>query len=136
MVTTLREQLVQAGRRPDDVKVFMGTAVVTGETQAVAREKYADYLRYASREAGLAHFAASTGVDFARHGLDEPIDYGNGNAIESATRAAAQHGWDPAASCSSCSSSAAAIPRSSATRNRSPTNCSRGSARPGSTASI
>ncbi len=84
---------MQAGRQPDDVKIFMGTAVVTGETQAIAREKYADYLSYASREAGLAHFAASTGVDFARHGLDEPVDYGNGNAIESATRAAAQRGW-------------------------------------------
>jgi FMN-dependent oxidoreductase (nitrilotriacetate monooxygenase family) len=61
-VCTLREQLVQAGRRPDDVKVFTGAAVVTGTTESEAREKYADYLRYASREAGLAHFAASTGI--------------------------------------------------------------------------
>jgi FMN-dependent oxidoreductase (nitrilotriacetate monooxygenase family) len=92
-VQALREQLVQAGRRPDDIKVFMGIAVVTGATEAQAREKYADYLSYASREAGLAHFAASTGVDFARHGLDEPIDYGQANAIESATRTAEQQGW-------------------------------------------
>jgi long-chain alkane monooxygenase len=92
-VRTLREQLVQAGRRPDDVKVFVGAAVVPGATEAEAREKYADYLRYASREAGLAHFAASTGVDYAQYDLDAPVDYAGGNAIESASRTAKEHGW-------------------------------------------
>jgi long-chain alkane monooxygenase len=92
-VRALREQLVRAGRRPDDVKVFVGAAVVPGATEAEAREKYADYLRYASREAGLAHFAASTGVDYAQYDLDAPVDYAGGNAIESASRTAKEHGW-------------------------------------------
>ncbi|NUY04452.1 LLM class flavin-dependent oxidoreductase [Paraburkholderia youngii] len=92
-VRTLREQLVEAGRRPDDVKVFAGAAVVTGATEREAREKYADYLRYANREAGLAHFAASTGIDYAQYDLDAPVDYAPTNAIESATRTAKQHGW-------------------------------------------
>ncbi|MBP0592968.1 LLM class flavin-dependent oxidoreductase [Paraburkholderia sp. LEh10] len=92
-VQTLREQLVQAGRRPDDVKVFAGAAVVAGATEHEAREKYADYLRYASREAGLAHFAASTGIDYSQYDLDAPVDYAPGNAIESATSTAEQHGW-------------------------------------------
>ncbi|AUT64565.1 LLM class flavin-dependent oxidoreductase [Paraburkholderia terrae] len=92
-VKALREQLVLAGRRPDDVKVFAGAAVVAGATEREAREKYADYLQYASREAGLAHFAASTGIDYAQYDLDEPVDYAPGNAIESATRTAKQHGW-------------------------------------------
>ena len=92
-VRTLREQLVRAGRRPDDVKVFVGAAVVPGASAAEAREKYADYLHYASREAGLAHFAASTGVDYAQYDLDAPVDYAGGNAIESAARTARQQGW-------------------------------------------
>lgn len=92
-VQALREQLVLAGRRPDDVKVFVGTAVVPGATATEAQEKYADYRRYASREAGLAHFAASTGIDYAAYDLDAPVDYANTNAIESATRTAQQHGW-------------------------------------------
>ncbi|SPC15289.1 LLM class flavin-dependent oxidoreductase [Cupriavidus taiwanensis] len=92
-VSALREQLVAAGRRPDDVKVFMGAAVVTGRTEVEARARHAEYRDYASREAGLAHFAASTGVDFARYGLDDPVNYEGGNAIESATKTAAQHGW-------------------------------------------
>ncbi|WP_322046415.1 LLM class flavin-dependent oxidoreductase [Paraburkholderia sp. J67] len=92
-VRALREQLVRAGRRPDDVKVFVGAAVVPGATEREAREKYADYRQYVSREAGLAHFAASTGIDYAQYDLDEPVDYTPGNAIESATRTAKQHGW-------------------------------------------
>ena len=92
-VQALREQLVLAGRRPDDIKVFVGAAVVPGASAKEAQEKYADYRDYASREAGLAHFSASTGIDYARYDLDEPIDYGKTNAIESATRTAEQQGW-------------------------------------------
>jgi len=92
-VKTLREQLVEAGRHPDDVKVFAGAAVVTGATEREAREKHSDYLRYASREAGLAHFAASTGIDYTQYDLDAPVEYTSTNAIESATRTAKQHGW-------------------------------------------
>ena len=92
-VSALREQLVVSGRRADDVKVFAGAAVVVGRTEAEARALHAEYRDYASREAGLAHFAASTGIDFAKHGLDDPIDYAGGNAIESARRTAEQHGW-------------------------------------------
>ncbi|GAB2463841.1 LLM class flavin-dependent oxidoreductase [Comamonas humi] len=89
----LRAAAVAAGRRPDDIKIYAGAAVVTAPTQAEADEKYADYLAHANAEAGLAHFAASTGVDFARYGLDEPIAFGQSNAIQSAAQAAQQNGW-------------------------------------------
>jgi FMN-dependent oxidoreductase (nitrilotriacetate monooxygenase family) len=92
-VAALREQLVAAGRRPDDVRVFVGASVVTAPTERQAREKFEDYKRHASREAGLAHFSASTGIDYSRYDLDAPIRYGATNAIESATRTAEQHGW-------------------------------------------
>lgn len=89
-VRALRAEAVHAGRRPDDIKVFVGIAVVPGRTKAEAQDKRDEYLRYASPEAGLAHFSASTGIDFARYDLDEPIPYAPGNAIQSATAAAAQ----------------------------------------------
>ena len=92
-VDSLREELVLSGRRPDDVKVFVGAAVVTAPSLKEAQEKHEDYKRYASREAGLAHFSASTGIDYSRYDLDEPIQYGPTNAIESATRTAQQYGW-------------------------------------------
>lgn len=89
----LRAAAVAAGRRADDVKIYVGLAVVVGHTEAEAREKYADYRAYASAEGGLAHFAASTGVDFAQYDLDEPIRFGQSNAIQSAAQIAQQSGW-------------------------------------------
>lgn len=89
----LRQAAVDAGRRPEDIKIYAGVAVVPGRTEAEAREKYADYLAHASAESGLAHFAASTGVDFAQYGLDDPISFGNTNAIQSAAQAAQKQGW-------------------------------------------
>jgi alkanesulfonate monooxygenase len=91
-VRAIRAEVVAAGRRPDDVKIFVGLAVIPGRTKAEAEEKRAEYLRYANPEAGLAHFAASTGIDFAAYGLDDPIPYGQGNAIQSANAAAARRG--------------------------------------------
>jgi alkanesulfonate monooxygenase SsuD/methylene tetrahydromethanopterin reductase-like flavin-dependent oxidoreductase (luciferase family) len=58
-VQSLREAAVRAGRRPEDLKIVLGVTAVTGATSAEAQEKHADYVRYASPEAGLAHFAAS-----------------------------------------------------------------------------
>lgn len=85
-VDKVRASAVRAGRAPQDIKIFMGLNVVVGATEALAREKFAEYGRHASAEAGLAHFAASTGIDFAAYELDEPIQYVKSNAIQSATR--------------------------------------------------
>ncbi len=79
-----REAVARAGRDPQSIKFFMGVTVVVGRNEHEAREKFADYARYASPEAGLAHYASSTGVDFSRYGLDDPIRHGKTNAMESA----------------------------------------------------
>lgn len=89
----LRAEAVAAGRRPDDIKIFLGVTVVTDKTEALAREKLEDYRRYASPEAGLAHFSAGSGLDIAEFGLDDQIAYGPGNAIQSITTLAKQKGW-------------------------------------------
>lgn len=91
-VQTLREQVVQAGRRADDIKVVLGVSVVPGHTTAEARDKHAEYVRYASPEAGLAHFSSSIGVDLSRYGLDEPIAVESTNAIQSSLRVIEQLG--------------------------------------------
>lgn len=87
----LRQAAVDAGRRAEDIKIFVGIAVVAGHTEKEAQDKYAEYLRYASAEGGVAHFASSTGIDFAQYGLDEEINYGTSNAIQSATQVAQQN---------------------------------------------
>ncbi|MBT8767644.1 LLM class flavin-dependent oxidoreductase [Metapseudomonas boanensis] len=83
-VDRVRAAALDSRRDPQAVKVFMGISVIVAPTEAEARARYAEYLAYASAEAGVAHFASSTGVDFAHFGLDEPIPYVKTNAIESA----------------------------------------------------
>lgn len=90
---TLRAEAVAAGRAPEDIKIFIGISIIPGRTDEEAREKHRDYLNYASPEAGLAHFSASTGIDFSRYGLDDPIEYGTSNAIQSATELAKKKQW-------------------------------------------
>jgi len=90
---TLRQEVVAAGRRPDDIKIFVGITIIPGRTQREVEEKLAEYKRYASPEAGLAHFAAGTGIDFSKYDLDDPITYGTSNSIQSVTQLAKQKGW-------------------------------------------
>lgn len=92
-VDKVRASAARAGRNPGDIKVFMGLNVIVGETEAAAWAKHAEYLSYASAEAGVAHFSASTGIDFSAYELDEPIQYVKSNAIQSATKILQNNDW-------------------------------------------
>ncbi|CAD5110009.1 LLM class flavin-dependent oxidoreductase [Zestomonas carbonaria] len=85
-VDKVRASAVAAGRPADAIKVFMGISVIVAPTEAQARDKHAEYLLYASPEAGIAHFSSSTGIDLAAFGLDEPIVERKTNAIESVVK--------------------------------------------------
>lgn len=92
IVDDIRQRAVAAGRAPDDIRMFLGATVVTGRTDAEAEEKFAEYQRHASEEGALVHASASLGIDFARYGMDEPIETDKSQAIisnvEAMTRAA------------------------------------------------
>ena len=92
-VDKVRAAATAAGRDGDAVKVFMGLTVIVARTEEQARAKHAEYLRHASPEAGVAHFASSTGIDFAAYELDEPIQYVKSNAIQSATKHLQNNDW-------------------------------------------
>ncbi|WP_457438312.1 LLM class flavin-dependent oxidoreductase [Pseudomonas sp. TE3786] len=92
-VDKVRASAVAAGRQADDVKIFMGLNVIVGATEAAAQAKLAEYRHYASAEAGVAHFSASTAIDFSQYELDEPIQYVKSNAIQSATRVLQNNDW-------------------------------------------
>ncbi|PVZ20483.1 MULTISPECIES: LLM class flavin-dependent oxidoreductase [unclassified Pseudomonas] len=92
-VGKVRAAAQAAGRTPEAIKVFMGISVVVAGSEAEARDKHGEYLRYASPEAGVAHYSASTGIDLARYGLDEPIRDEQTNAIESARQALTNGQW-------------------------------------------
>lgn len=89
-VADIRTRAAEYGRSPDDVKILAGATVIVGRTEAEAREKMAEYRRYASPEAVLAHAAGGLGVDLSRYPLDEPIRYeendANRTSMEALTR--------------------------------------------------
>ncbi|MEB7540325.1 LLM class flavin-dependent oxidoreductase [Pantoea anthophila] len=87
----LREAATAAGRRAEDLRIFMGVGVIVAPTEREAQEKHRSYLEYASPEAGIAHFSSSIGLDLAAFGPDEPIISGETRAIESVSQA--YSGW-------------------------------------------
>lgn len=82
-VSKIRTLAEQEGRNPEALKLFVGITVVSAETDALAEEKLADYIRYASPEAGLAHYSSSVGIDLSKFAPDEPIPYQKSNSIVS-----------------------------------------------------
>jgi FMN-dependent oxidoreductase (nitrilotriacetate monooxygenase family) len=90
IVDDVRALALGLGRQPADIKAFLGVTVVTGATEAEAREKFEDYRRYVSSEAALVHAAASLGVDLARFDIDEPVDTSASQAITSNAEAIAR----------------------------------------------
>ena len=95
IVDSLRAQAVEEGRDPAALKIFMGITVIVAATEQQAQEKYQDYRQYASPEAGLAHFASGSGVDYAKYDLDQEIYPVKTNAIESSVQrlTGGQAGW-------------------------------------------
>jgi long-chain alkane monooxygenase len=87
---------LRARAAPRPLQVYVGATVVVGHTAAEAREKLAEYRRHASVEGALAHAAASLGIDFAKFGVDEPVDGSASQAIQSNVEAMARTlgpGW-------------------------------------------
>lgn len=84
-VARIRELATQQGRNPEAFKLFVGITVVCAETDALAEEKLADYIHYASPEAGLAHYSSSVGIDLSQFAPDEPIPYQKVTALSRST---------------------------------------------------
>lgn len=97
VVRDIRNAVKEAGRDPSQIKVLAGINLVVGRTSTEAQEKFEEYKRYASPEAGLAHFSSTTGIDFAAYDLDEPISYvknnGGQSALEAFTRRSPDKVW-------------------------------------------
>ena len=82
-VDQIRNKATAQGRNPEAIKIFVGITVVTAETDELAQQKLDEYIRYASPEAGLAHFSSSVGMDLSQFADDETIPYQKTNSIAS-----------------------------------------------------
>ncbi len=81
---------LRARAAPRPIQVMVGATVVVGRTEREAQEMLADYAARASAEGALAHASSSLGIDFSRYGMDEPIQAGQTNAIQSNVAAMAK----------------------------------------------
>jgi FMN-dependent oxidoreductase (nitrilotriacetate monooxygenase family) len=82
-VGDLRDLAVAAGRNRDDIKVFTGYGVITGETRAEARRKHDVYRRLTDPEGTLALWSGWLGFDLAPYDLDDRIEVIDSQAIRS-----------------------------------------------------
>ncbi|NPT39140.1 LLM class flavin-dependent oxidoreductase [Paraburkholderia xenovorans] len=73
VVASTRAEAVRAGRRAQDILFFAMATIITGRTDAEAREKLSDYEQYISTDAALTVFSGWTGIDFSTLDPDEPI---------------------------------------------------------------
>jgi alkanesulfonate monooxygenase len=87
IVADLRRRAAALGRDPAELLIFTMITVVTDTTGERAQAKLAEYRRYASEQGGLVLMSGWTGIDFAQLPLDEPIRFGEHDAMTSALEA-------------------------------------------------
>ncbi len=87
IVADLRRRTAAAGRDPAELIIFTMMTVVTDTTAQRARDKLAEYRRYASEEGGLVLMSGWTGVDFSKMPMDEVVRFSQRDAQTSALEA-------------------------------------------------
>ncbi|WP_279324715.1 NtaA/DmoA family FMN-dependent monooxygenase [Arthrobacter caoxuetaonis] len=69
----VRARAAEAGRLPDDIKVFTGLSFVVGGTEAEAQRKKAELDEYLDLDAVIAHIGGGLGIDLGGLDLDTPL---------------------------------------------------------------
>ncbi len=70
----IKTRASDAGRNPDDVKIFPSFVPFIGETEAIAKEKQAYHNELADPISGLITLSVHTDHDFSQYDLDAPIE--------------------------------------------------------------
>jgi FMN-dependent oxidoreductase (nitrilotriacetate monooxygenase family) len=73
-VGEIKTLAAEYGRDPRSLKFISALSVVVDDSEAGAAAKLAEYQSYFSAEGALAHYSASTGVDFLDGDLDRTLD--------------------------------------------------------------
>lgn len=83
-VQKIRNEVEQAGRNKEDVKVLALITPIVGKTEEEAIEKFNDYKKHISHEGALALFGGWTGIDLSAYDPEQPLEYIENDAIQSA----------------------------------------------------
>lgn len=82
-MTSIRLAAVDAGREPDDIKIFLGANVIVAPTKTEAQLLHQEYKRFIDVRGQLALISGWTGIDFSAFDLDDAVQYVKSNAIQS-----------------------------------------------------
>lgn len=98
-VDDTRKQAKENGRDPHSLKFFSLMTPIVAETDELARQKLSEYAQYASDDGALVLYGGWSGLDLSRYERDEPLQYVENDAIQSAvhtfTRADPTREWTP-----------------------------------------
>ncbi|MBF7696432.1 LLM class flavin-dependent oxidoreductase [Acinetobacter rathckeae] len=83
LVHSIEQQLIHAGRRREDVKIYALVSIVTDDTDQKATAKFQEYQRYGSQEGALTLLSGWSGVDFSQYQATDQVEYVHSNAIQS-----------------------------------------------------
>ena len=87
IVDSYRRAAVHAGRSAHSIKVFNAATVIVAPTEAEARDLKRQYADYSSEEGNLAMMSSFLGIDLSRYDPDDPIEYIESNAMQTAVEA-------------------------------------------------
>ncbi|MCM3681078.1 NtaA/DmoA family FMN-dependent monooxygenase [Sphingomonas paucimobilis] len=87
VVDGYRRAAVEAGRNPEGIKIFNATTVIVAPTEAEALELKRQYAEYSSEEGNLAMMSSFLGIDLSKYDPEDPIEYIESNAMQSAIEA-------------------------------------------------
>lgn len=82
-VEDIRARAARFGRDPSSIAFIAGCTVITGATDAEARDRYEELKGWLSVPGSLAVFAALAGIDFAQYDPEAPIEYIRNDANQS-----------------------------------------------------
>jgi len=82
-VASLRSQAQEQGRDPGSLKVVASVALIVGETDEAAQQKFDEYVSYADIDGALALFGGWTGYDLSQYGDDEDFRFIKLPAVQS-----------------------------------------------------
>ncbi|WP_235210626.1 LLM class flavin-dependent oxidoreductase [Caballeronia sordidicola] len=74
-VAQIKAAAFSYGRSPDAIKFISGVAVIVDESDRAAQDKLLEYRSFFNVEGAIAHYSASTGIDFSSQPLDGPLKY-------------------------------------------------------------
>jgi len=87
VVDSYRKAAERAGRNPDSIKVFNATTVIVAPTETEAHDLKREYQEYSSAEGNLAMVSSFLGIDLSKYDWDDPIEYIESNAMQTAIEA-------------------------------------------------